>query len=110
MILNESLIVPLDEIDKTKQVGLKISADNLPIFGRFFAHEGFKILNVENNDGFIKFYMIENMNRSEVSYDVKVVQTGYKVEPLDEYIDSVNLDGYKAHVFIQHSHPPRRKK
>jgi len=115
MIITETIIVPLEKLDTTKQVGLPIKADNLPVFGRIFVHEGFKILKVDTDyTGIVKFVTVENMNRQQVSYDVKVVPTGYKIEPLDEYVDTLKLynkDGDVAgHIFLQHSHPPKRKK
>ena len=83
MIVNETIIVPLGDIDKTKKVGVVITADSLPVFGRIFVHEGFEVLKVETDfTGIIKLFTSENMNRPQVSYDVKVVPTGYKIDPL----------------------------
>lgn len=115
MIVNETIIVPLGDIDKTKKVGVVITAETLPVFGRIFVHEGFEVLKVETDfTGIIKLFTSENMNRPEVSYDVKVVPTGYKIDPLDEYIDTLKLyhpgGDTAAHIFIQHAHPPRGEK
>lgn len=114
MRVSESILVPLGYLDMTAKIGLAVTPENLPVYGRVFSHEGMKVLKIEHDCfNIVRFYTLENVNRAEVSYDIKIVPTDSKINALDEYVDTITFyvpsGDVKGHVFIQHSHPPKRK-